>query len=205
MEFAPTAEEAIDLVEAGLAWWTAPSHRAGPTPAIRNCGAASTARPGSTPRWSACSTGNPCASTTLFLGAPMMLKRSLLHRVPRSSATLAPGSATKIVEDVASSLREKRHPVENSVKATKKVTLSSRASENPPRGLSHTSSGGYSTPATAARTVPTVRRTMPPEACFSSQIHGVLNNLSGLGALATHGSPGGMAARGEQGTRASRP
>jgi hypothetical protein len=24
--------------------------------------------------------GEPCASTTLFLGAPMMLKRSLLHR-----------------------------------------------------------------------------------------------------------------------------
>ena len=38
----------------------------------------------------------------------------------------AGGSATKIVEDVASSLREKRDPVENSVKATKKATLSSR-------------------------------------------------------------------------------
>jgi hypothetical protein len=57
--------------------------------------------------------------------------------LPRSSATLAAGSATKIVEDVASSLREKRHPVENSVKATKKATLSSRASENPRRVIAH--------------------------------------------------------------------
>ena len=138
----------------------------------------------------------------------MMLKRSLLHRVPRSSATLAPGSATKIVEDVASSLREKRHPVENSVKATKKATLSSRVNglrEPAERVIAHFKSWrifhtGYRRPDRTNRETYDAA-----EACFSSQIHGVLNNLSGLGALATHGSPGGMAARGEQGTRASRP
>jgi hypothetical protein len=38
------------------AWSTAPSRRAGPMPRTTSCGAASTAPPGSTPNWSACST-----------------------------------------------------------------------------------------------------------------------------------------------------
>jgi len=71
----------------------------------------------------------------------------------------AGGSATKIVEDVASSLREKRDPVENSVKATKKATLSSRVNglrEPAERVIAHFKSWRISTPATAARTVPIV-------------------------------------------------
>jgi hypothetical protein len=169
-EFVPTAEEAIDLVEGRACLvdgtitpcWSYPGHQE---------------------LWSRKhgTTGFNAQVVCLLDGEPVCIYDAL-PGCAHDAKAFATTSVAEIIRNSGGGIGDKNcrgcglvtprktPPGGELSKGDKESNAAISGLREPPRGLSHTSRrGGYPTPATAARTVPIVRRTMPPEACFSSQ------------------------------------